>query len=207
MSVQASADHLPPAARSGLDVALWFLIRASEERQRLPMEKLQMLLYFAEAAFSAKHGGRRLIAGQFLAGEAGPYDPTVAVALECGLSAPPQPSIAAEAEALLVALWKQYGAVPTTALTRVAMNDGVWQAALKRGINCPIDPAALRQAYMPKRKSAVKPAAKPAPQAEQPAIPAATKPAAARRPEADLRFTGDGRLVTRWTPRRRIERH
>src|SRR5580704_5640350 len=105
MSDQTSAEHLPPAARSGLDVALWFLIRASEERQRIPMEKLQLLLYFAEAAFAAKHAGRRLITGQFLAGQAGPYEPTVAVALECGLSAPPQPTIAAEAEALLAALW------------------------------------------------------------------------------------------------------
>jgi uncharacterized phage-associated protein len=201
MSVPTSAEHLPPAARSGLDVAIWFLIRASEERQRVPMEKLQLLLYFAEAAFAAKHDGRRLMPGLFLAGETGPYEPNVALALECGLATPPQPTITAEAVAVLAALWKQYGAVPTSALTRVALNDGIWQSTLQRGINCAIDPAALGQAYVPKQK--------PAPKAErkiEPKAPAAVKSPAARRPEADLRFTGDGRLVTRWAPRRRIER-
>ncbi|HUN51820.1 MAG TPA: hypothetical protein VMU42_11910 [Candidatus Sulfotelmatobacter sp.] len=207
MTVPTGADHMPPAARSGLDVALWFLIRASEERQRVPMEKLQLLLYLAAATFIAKHDGRHLLPGQFVAGAAGPYEPTVALALECGLNNPPQPSIAPEAEPLLLALWNQYGAMPTAALARIAGNDGVWQTALQRGAGSPIDTAALRQAYGAKRSGTAKASAK-GDKAEKAAAPAnKAKAAATARPEADLRFTGDGRLVTRWAPRRRIERH
>jgi uncharacterized phage-associated protein len=197
MTKSASVVHLAaPAARSGLDVALWFLMRASEERQQLSMPKLQLLLYFAQATYAGAHTERQLMPGVFLAGAEGPYEPTVAVALECGLSNPPEPIIAADAAPLLRALWRQYGALPAAALHRVIVKDGVWKAALERGVNSEIEPAAMRKGY------ASKPEAGSQPRKETP-----TKaPSKAQRPETDLRFTGDGRLVTRWAPRRRIER-
>jgi uncharacterized phage-associated protein len=200
MTKSAPANHrLAPAARSGLDVALWFLIRASEERQQLSMPKLQLLLYFAQATYAGARDGRQLMPGIFLAGEDGPYEPNVAVALECGLANPPEPTMAADVEPLLRALWRQYGALPTAALHRVAANDGVWHATLERGVNAEIEFTAMRKAY------GIKPPAEEATtrQKRDIAAKAASKP---ERLETDLRFTGDGRLVTRWAPRRRIER-
>jgi hypothetical protein len=97
--------------------------------------------------------------------------------------------------------------MPTAALARIVGNDGVWQAALQRGAGSLIDAATLRQAYGAKRAAAEKVSAKEG-KAEKAAAPAAkAKAPPAARPETDLRFTGDGRLVTRWAPRRRIERH
>jgi hypothetical protein len=159
----------------------------------------ELLLYFAQATYAGAHNGRQLMPGVFLAGKDGPYEPNIAVALECGLTNPPEPAIAADAVPLLGALWRQYGVLPMAALHRVAQKDGVFPAALERGVNSEIELVAMRKAYGIKQQAAETTAR---PKKDSPAQ-ASNKP---QRPETDLRFTGDGRLVTRWAPRRRIER-
>lgn len=178
MQPRISANIVPgasPAARSCLDVAIWFLVRAANERRQLPMQKLQLLLYLAQNAYEARNGGGLLMPAAFVAGEQGPSEPNVALALECGLAAPPEPQIDAGAEPVLAAIWRQYAALPAEALLRVVRN-----AAAKAS------PPPVPDTSAP----------------EDGAGEGAPKP----RTHRDLRFTGDGRLVTRWMPRRRLQR-
>ena len=61
----------PPAARTALDVAIWFLDRARTDDSHLPFQKLHRLLYLAQSLFAARTGGL-LMPAIFLAEEVGP---------------------------------------------------------------------------------------------------------------------------------------
>lgn len=136
---------LPPAVPTALEVALWFEERAGP--QPLPRRKLHCLLYLAQAYFAAAQGGRRLMPAAFLAEAEGPVEPGVALTLECGLACRPVPRIPPRIEAVLAALWQQYGPVPGAGLARLIAADGVWRACREANPGGLIPLIRLHEAY------------------------------------------------------------
>jgi uncharacterized phage-associated protein len=67
---------IPPAARTALDVATWFLDRARADDSHLPFQTLHRLLYLAQSHFAAEVGGM-LMPAIFLAEDGGPVEPNL----------------------------------------------------------------------------------------------------------------------------------
>ncbi len=185
MSDHSSAAGTPPVVRSSVDVALWFVARAEEARVFLPAKKLQQLMYLAQAVFSGRAGARKLMPATFLAGEQGPYEPTILIMLDAGLATTPKPMIAKSAKSLLEIIWREYGVQTPQQLARLIAADGLWRATFERGANSEITIEAMRRAYAPARS------------ARGPERPSEA---------TTVRFTLDGRPVVKWAPKRRIER-
>jgi uncharacterized phage-associated protein len=184
----SNAAGAPPALRSSLDAALWLLARADAARAPLSARKLQQLLYLAQALYAGRANGAKLMPATFLASEQGPIEPTVLVALDAGLSVMPKPMVSRSSAAVLEIVWREYGEQTTVQLGRLISADGLWRTTLDRAVNGEITAEAMRRAYAPAR-------------------PAAPGMASTRSStESLIRFTGDGRMVTKWAPKRRVER-
>lgn len=67
---------IPPAARTALDVAIWFLDRARADDSHLPFQTLHRLLYLAQSHFAAEVGGM-LMPAIFLSEDGGPVEPNL----------------------------------------------------------------------------------------------------------------------------------
>ena len=67
---------IPPATRTSLDVAIWFLDRARTDDSHLPFQKLHRLLYLAQSLYAAQKGSL-LMPAMFLAEEIGPSEPNI----------------------------------------------------------------------------------------------------------------------------------
>ncbi len=136
---------LPPMVRSPVDVALWF--QDQEGAGRLSARKLHCLLYLAQAYFAAAQDGRALMPASFHAAAEGPFEPTVALVLECGLARPPTVEIPPRIEAVLAALWQQYGRIPGPGLARLIAADGIWKSCRESNPDGLIPLDALGAAY------------------------------------------------------------
>lgn len=127
-----------PAARSTLDIALWFQARSDSAGERLAPRKLHFLLYLAQALFAGGNEGRKLMPGTFLAGEVGPVEPNIYAWFEEG---PPdrQPGVLSDlAEEFLHEVWDRFGQESAKEIERFVHRDGVWEAAKKLGRNAEI---------------------------------------------------------------------
>lgn len=193
-----TAISIKPATRSPLDVAFWLLERAVSERQAPDLRRLRLLLYLAQAHYAGERSGAKLMPATFVADADGPIEPTVALALESGLQDPWPPELSDEVVEFLQRLWRRYGALPAVALRRLINADRIWAAALAAGTGTEITVDAMQQAYLDRPKTIRPP--------ETPSPPAEERPLSAKEPAPDLRFTADGRAVTRWTPKRRIDK-
>ena len=61
----------PTAVESGFEAAFWFLERALNDGEALQPQKLQRLLFLAQAYFGVAHAGAKLMPGIFVAAEDG----------------------------------------------------------------------------------------------------------------------------------------
>ncbi len=57
----------PTAVESGFEAAFWFLERALNDGEALQLQKLQRLLFLAQAYFGVAHAGAKLMPGIFVA--------------------------------------------------------------------------------------------------------------------------------------------
>jgi len=107
---------LPPAARTALDVAIWFLDRARAADSHLPFQKLHRLLYLAQSVYAAQTGGA-LMPAIFLAEEAGPTEPNLQRLLADGrpkdilVEAP-----IGQVRDFLESIWERYAHMPVERL-------------------------------------------------------------------------------------------
>jgi hypothetical protein len=74
-----------PAVRSTLDVALWLLTRADFAGERLQPQKLQRLMYLAQAHYAGNGRGGKLMPATFLATDLGPIESNVYYLFEAGM--------------------------------------------------------------------------------------------------------------------------
>ena len=179
-----------PACRTGLDVAFWLLEKAMLDGAEFSLPRLRWLLYLAQAEFAAAFAGRKLMPATFLALDDGPLEPTIDQVLGSGLNSPWSPEIDGTAQRFLDGFWQKRNMLPTAALQRLARADGAYQAAIRKASRSEIEFAAPPPRAMPRLAPV------------EPSPPPPSKPPV---DGGDVRFTGDGRAVTRWQPRRRIE--
>ena len=179
-----------PACRTGLDVAFWLLERAMLDGAEFSLPRLRWLLYLAQSEFAEDYGGRKLMPATFLALDDGPLEPTIDRVLSSGLNTPWSPEIDDPARRFLDSFWNKRNMLPTPALQRLARADNAYQVAIKKAPRSEIDFAGPVSRALPR----LDPVAALPPPPDKPPIDG-----------GDVRFTGDGRAVTRWQPRRRIE--
>lgn len=183
---------MPSAIRSALDVAFWFEARAERGGLRLAPVKLQALLYLAQASYAAAKDGRRLMPSVFVAGPVGPVEPNLYVILELGLPkiVPAMPS--REVEACLAHVWRRFGRLSAADLSRLIAADrhAVGKAVKNREISLDEMAAAYRRMLGVGAVPADEPR------------PARSEPAPAEQP---VGITADGRMVTKWRPKRRVD--
>ena len=127
-----------PAVRSTLDVSLWLLTRADSAVERLQPQKLQRLLYLAQAHFAGSRNGGKLMPATFLATELGPMEPNIYQLFENGQPEVPMGDPRAEIEDFLMGLWDRYGRRDTEEILEEIAADGAFSLALNRGRNTEI---------------------------------------------------------------------
>ncbi len=100
----------PTAVESCFEVAFWFLDRALQDREYLQPQKLQRLMYLAQAYFGVLQGQAKLMPATFVAAEEGPIEPTVFKAFARGRPMIDLKPVEEVPEHILDSVWRQFGA-------------------------------------------------------------------------------------------------
>ena len=169
-----------PAVRSTIDVAMWLLYRADSAGERLQPQKLQRLLYLAQAHYAGEHDGAKLMPATFIASEVGPLEPNVYYLFEHGPPALPLAPLPAPHEEFLMGIWERYGRKNPQELGDVARADGAYALALNSGRDTEITPEMLAAAYGGKRTEKVR--------------------GGAKTPADPTYWTQTGKRATKWIP-------
>lgn len=127
-----------PAARSTLDIALWFQARSESAGERLAPRKLHFLLYLAQALYAGENEGRKLMPATFLAGEAGPVEPNIYALFEVGVPERQFGALGDTVEDFVNEVWGRFGRDSAREIERFVDRDGVWEIARKLGKNAEI---------------------------------------------------------------------
>lgn len=180
---------MAPAARSSLDIALWFLATAQDFGVRLQPIKLQRLLYFAQVRYADRHGGAKLMPATFLATELGPLEPTVHHVFESGLTELGAKPPSREVETLLNEVWRRYGRKGAVELEAIVKADHAYHKALERGLDSEIELGYFAAGAAPEEKKATA-RKKPRPR----------KKRGEEVPSVVGMMTMDGRRIRKWVP-------
>lgn len=182
-----------PAAYATADVAFWLLERMAQEGTMPDMQRLHHLLFLAQSEFEQDDPARRLMPACFVQQGDSILEPNLDRLLKGGIVEPWAPQIDPKALTFLEKFWRKHGIVPAAALRHLAIR----RAAAARPAAKPAVPvpAAVPGAAARPRHPAAKPAAAKKSFGDLPPLP----------PGEEVRFTGDGRAVTRWRPKRRVE--
>jgi len=161
------------AVDSVVDVAFWFLNRASAEDSYLQAQKLQRLLYIAHGCYGQENYGRKLMPATFVTHDMGPIEPNVYRIFEAGRPPIEYLPPMAEVQDFLERIWRRFGNHPVERLNLLVLGQAAYRNALTGGIGEEIPHDALVEAFR---------------------TPTQTKEETVR--------TRDGRRVTKWVPRR-----
>lgn len=125
---------MPFDVDSAFDIAFWFADTALNENEYLQPQKLQRLMFIAQAYYPIVHKGRKLMPAIFVADEVGPLEPTVHLAFSRG-----RPNVDAElflpheVEEFLSGIWRRFGHMNIERLNRITMDTAAYKNAQKRG--------------------------------------------------------------------------
>jgi len=122
------------AVESAIDVALWFLNRASAEDNYIQAQKLQRLLYIAQGCYAQENYGRKLMPATFVTHDMGPVEPNVYRVFEAGRPQIDYLAPAAEVEDFLERIWRRFGIHPVDRLNALVIGQSAYQKALGGGI-------------------------------------------------------------------------
>jgi uncharacterized phage-associated protein len=140
---------MPSAVNSAFDVALWFADMALENNDYLQPQRLQHLLFLAQAYFAALHDGRKLMPACFVASELGPTEPNVYVAFSRG-----RPNLDAslflpdEALAVLRGIWRRFGHHSVERLAALVKETPAYRNAFRRTPGAEISLEAMRNSVV-----------------------------------------------------------
>ena len=159
-----------PVVGSTLDVALWLFDQSRRDDQHLPAQKLQRLLWIAQALYAAENHGRMLMPATFVASETGPTEPTVFHVFEDSRPPIAQHRMRSEAENFLSRIWRKYGHHSPDYLNRMMSHNEVYRRAYRKepGTVIPFETIAKHFTTKPDMGSQVK--------------------------------TSDGRILKKWVP-------
>lgn len=139
---------MPSAVNNAFDVAFWFVDTAENQSEYLQPQKLQRLLFLAQAYHLVAFKGKKLMPAVFVADELGPIEPNVFAAFTKG-----RPDVDAnvfigpETEEFLDSIWRRFGHFSTEKLTRVMKDTEAYQRAFKRGRRAEISIDDMRLAF------------------------------------------------------------
>ena len=183
----------PTAVDSCFEVAFWFLARAIEDGEYLQPQKLQRLMYLAQAYFGVIQGGAKLMPATFVAKEEGPIEPTIYKAMARGrpqIDAAPVDEVPRH---VLDSVWRQFGAHSTDYLDKMIRRHPPFADALAIGLGSEISLEAMIDFYGTQgtgRRSL---------KATAPDAPSADK---VLRPKVMRNHSGKPVSTTKWMPKR-----
>jgi len=193
-----------PAIRSTFDIISWLDNQCQQTGTVLPPSILMKLLYLAQALYAADNKKAKLMPATFLATDVGPIEPDLFLALEAGVKIADAVSPSPAVEETLTAVWEAYSNLDDTQFDAVFDADVALKTAKARGRNCEILVGEMAGAY-PGGMSALNgsslvskfPDGSPykVGHSNLDAVPSSSQ---------EVRFTGDGRSVTKWTPKKKV---
>ena len=129
--------------------AFWFADKASGRDEYLQPQKLQRLLFLAQACHAALYPGRTLMPAVFVADDAGPVEPNVYRSFslgrpDIGVDAP----LPDEAETLLEEIWRRFGHLSCDHLGTVTREMPAYANAHRRGARTEITLDAMRRSIV-----------------------------------------------------------
>lgn len=139
---------MPADVDNAFDVAFWFADTALAENEYLQPQKLQRLMFIAQAYYSVAYNGRRLMPAAFVADEMGPVEPNIYVAFSKG-----RPEVDAqlflpyEVETFLDGIWNRFGHHSTERLNTMTKETSAYKQAFKRGNRAKISLDAMRLSF------------------------------------------------------------
>ncbi len=131
---------------SAFTAAFWFADRALNRNEYLRPQKLQRLLFLAQACHAALYPGRTLMPAVFVADDVGPMEPNVYLAFsqgrpDVGMDAP----IPDEAETLLEEVWRRFGHLSCDHLGNLTREMPAYAKAHRRGERTEITLESMRR--------------------------------------------------------------
>ena len=185
----------PTAVASSFEVAFWFLDRAVSDGEYLQPQKLQRLMFLAQADFGVLQGGVKLMPATFVATDDGPVEPTVFKAFARGRPAVDLTPIEEVPRHVLDSVWRQFGAHSPDHLAKLIKRHAPYMDALAAGIGAEITFESMVEFYsidgLSKRKGSGPVTASGAPAADK-----------VLRPKVLRNHTGKPVNATRWMPKR-----
>lgn len=145
---------MPADVSNAFDIAFWFADTALNENEYLQPQKLQRLLFIAQAYYSILNKGRKLMPAVFVADEVGPLEPNVYMAFSRG-----RPDIDAEiflpdeVEDFLSGLWRRFGHMSIERLNKITNETPAYRNALKRGPRAEITLKEMTTAFVQNREA------------------------------------------------------
>ncbi len=123
----------PPVCDSAFDVCFWLSNRALQDGEYLQPQKIQRLLYLAQAYYGAASRGQKLMPCTFVTSVFGPIEPTTWRAFEHGAPQVDWQGIPETQKHFLDSLWRRFGAHSVEHLNRLVTSHPPYQEALAVG--------------------------------------------------------------------------
>jgi uncharacterized phage-associated protein len=139
---------MPATVDSAFAIAFWFADKALSRDDYLRPQKLQTLMFLAQAYYAVRHPQGKLMPAVFVADELGPIEPNVYVAFSNG-----RPRIDMDfqlsdtAEAVVADVWRRFGHLSSDHLTRLSKRTPAYKQAFQRGVREEISLEAMRQSF------------------------------------------------------------
>lgn len=129
--------------------AFWFADKALARNEYLQPQKLQRLLFLAQACHAALYPGRALMPAVFVADEAGPVEPNVYAAFSQGRpDIGSEAAVPEEAELVLEEMWRRFGHLSCDHLGRLTREMPAYARAHRRGERSEISLESMRQSIV-----------------------------------------------------------
>lgn len=119
---------------SSFDAAFWFIDRAVEEGGYIQPQKLQRLLYLAQAYYAAAFDGESLMPAVFVADRLGPVEPGCYRLFESAIPQFERKPLKRNAAQFLDAVWRRFAHHSTEHLNRLIARHDPYEKALNKGV-------------------------------------------------------------------------
>jgi len=139
---------MPADINNAFDIAFWFLDTAEAQHEYLQPQKLQRLMFIAQAYYAVAFQGRKLMPAVFVADELGPIEANVYVALSKGRAdIDTELFLPIEVEDFLSAIWRRFGHFTPERLNRLTNETTAYKHARARGARAEITIDAMRLSF------------------------------------------------------------
>ncbi|MCW5698507.1 MAG: hypothetical protein KIT00_01565 [Rhodospirillales bacterium] len=139
---------MPTAVDSAFDIAFWFIDTALDAGEHVQPQKLQRLLFLAQAYYAVLHDGQMLMPAVFVADDPGPIEPNIYIAFSKGRpNVDPSLFLPSQVEAVLRGVWRRFGHHTTDYLSRMIKETEAYRDARKQGPRSVMSFKAIQTAF------------------------------------------------------------